>query len=178
MVGEKDAIFCISLTQKDMTDVLHVWRLYTVYKTTHLIAIYNTVDIYIYLWHIYSREYWIFLVVIWFGSSPNVFPPSPVSCLSFSVFMFVELAEEGGKGVGKEPNQTSPRKSGSVRIIQYSLICTVLCIGRRYGGQCWNFKAICEGKEPSRNRFVVPAARLHRLAETLPWNRFLGSIKV
>ncbi len=35
-------------------------------------------------------------------------------------------------------------------------------------------------RELSRNRVIVPArhARLHRLAELVPWNRFLGSIKV
>jgi hypothetical protein len=38
------------------------------------------------------------------------------------------------------------------------------------------FKQLMGGQEPSRNRFVVPAR--HRLAESIPWNRFLGSIKV
>ncbi len=34
------------------------------------------------------------------------------------------------------------------------------------------------GKEPSRNRVVVWPARQQRLAEFLPWNQFLGSLKV
>jgi hypothetical protein len=33
-------------------------------------------------------------------------------------------------------------------------------------------------EEPSRNRVVVPARRLHSLTELVPWNRFLGSLKV
>ncbi len=32
--------------------------------------------------------------------------------------------------------------------------------------------------EPSGIRVAVLAARLHRLAESIPWNRFLGSLKV
>ncbi len=30
----------------------------------------------------------------------------------------------------------------------------------------------------STNKVIVPAARLHRLAESIPWNRFLGSLSV
>ncbi len=43
---------------------------------------------------------------------------------------------------------------------------------------CWNFITIYRDYEPSRNRVVVLTARLHRLAEAIPWNRFLGSFKV
>jgi len=32
-------------------------------------------------------------------------------------------------------------------------------------------------KDPSRNRVVVPAARLHKLAESIHRNRFLDSLK-
>jgi hypothetical protein len=34
------------------------------------------------------------------------------------------------------------------------------------------------GQEQSRNRIVVPATRPHSLAKLVPWNRFLGSLKV
>jgi hypothetical protein len=34
------------------------------------------------------------------------------------------------------------------------------------------------GMEPIRNRVVVPAPQVHGLAELVPWNRFLGSLKV
>ncbi len=38
---------------------------------------------------------------------------------------------------------------------------------------------IYEGQEPSRNRVLVPARQAtYRLAESIPWNRFLGSIEV
>jgi hypothetical protein len=37
---------------------------------------------------------------------------------------------------------------------------------------CWNFLTIYGGQEPIRNRVLVPAARLYRLAESIPWNRF------
>jgi hypothetical protein len=30
----------------------------------------------------------------------------------------------------------------------------------------------------SANKVIVPASRLHRLAESIPWNRFLGSLNV
>jgi hypothetical protein len=40
----------------------------------------------------------------------------------------------------------------------------------------WNFKTIYLGTE--RNRFLYRPARLQRLAESIPWNRFLGPIKV
>jgi hypothetical protein len=46
--------------------------------------------------------------------------------------------------------------------------------------QCWNFKTIyCMG---AGNRGGIwlsyRPARLHRLADSIPWNRFLGSLKV
>jgi hypothetical protein len=34
------------------------------------------------------------------------------------------------------------------------------------------------GQEPRRNRVFVTAHRIHRLAELVLWNRFLGSLKV
>jgi hypothetical protein len=36
--------------------------------------------------------------------------------------------------------------------------------------QCWNLVGI--------GLSYLPATRLHRLAESIPWNRFLGSLKV
>jgi hypothetical protein len=99
LVGVKYTIFCISLTHKD-------WRttsyggFYTVYETTHLIAIHNTVVIYIYgTYTAESIEYflWSYDLAPPLTSSP----PTPVSCLSFSVFMYVELAEERGEGEGR-----------------------------------------------------------------------------
>jgi hypothetical protein len=43
---------------------------------------------------------------------------------------------------------------------------------------CLKFRTIYGGKEPSRNRLSYRPARLHRLAESIPWNRILGSLKV
>ncbi len=44
---------------------------------------------------------------------------------------------------------------------------------------CWNFWTVYEGQEPSRNRVLVPARQAtYRLAESIPWNRFLGFIEV
>ncbi len=39
----------------------------------------------------------------------------------------------------------------------------------------WNFRTICGGQEPSRNRVVVQASLLYRLAESIPWKTFLSS---
>ncbi len=40
--------------------------------------------------------------------------------------------------------------------------------------QCWNFRAIYRGQEPQ----PIPPARLHRLAELIPWSRHLCSLKI
>jgi hypothetical protein len=48
------------------------------------------------------------------------------------------------------------------------------------GGGCilfWNFETIYGDEEPSRNRVVDRPARVHRLAESIPWNRFMGPLK-
>jgi hypothetical protein len=38
----------------------------------------------------------------------------------------------------------------------------------------WVFLGGFFNANPGRNRVVVPARQLHRLAEWIPWNRFLG----
>jgi hypothetical protein len=47
-----------------------------------------------------------------------------------------------------------------------------------FPGQCWNFLTIYGGQDPSRKRFSYRPAKLHRLAESIPWKRFLGTIEV
>jgi hypothetical protein len=52
--------------------------------------------------------------------------------------------------------------------------------GLKHGGQ--NSAGIFKQSMGARNRvgigLLYRPARLHRLAETIPWNRFLGSFKV
>jgi hypothetical protein len=42
---------------------------------------------------------------------------------------------------------------------------------------CFLFYSIYVGSDPRRNRLSYRSARLQRLAELVPWNRFLGSLK-
>jgi hypothetical protein len=64
-----------------------------------------------------------FLAAVLFGSNC----PTP-NCLSFLAFLCVasraysEVVREEGKGVGEEPNHTTARKPGPLKIIQYSLV--------------------------------------------------------
>ncbi len=45
--------------------------------------------------------------------------------------------------------------------------------------QCWNFRTICGGWEQSRNiGLSYRSAWLNRLAESIPWNQFLGYLTV
>jgi hypothetical protein len=58
----------------------------------------------------------------WLGSSPTLsLPVSSETCLSFSVFLCVAGQARVGEEVGVEPNQTTTRKPGPLKIIQYSL---------------------------------------------------------
>ncbi len=84
-------------------------------------------------WTVWRREYWMIyrglgcLAVIWFGSTPIHFPPSPVSKLLIIVSLTVchlsrFLTGEGG-GVGWAWNRiVRPQKSANLQIIQYSLV--------------------------------------------------------
>jgi hypothetical protein len=75
-------------------------------------------------------------------------------------------------GGGEEPVHTTARKPCSSYIFQFSLI--------------WIVKESCAGileqsmeaRNKERIGLLYRPARLHRLAESTPWNRFLGSLKV
>jgi hypothetical protein len=43
---------------------------------------------------------------------------------------------------------------------------------------CWNFRTIYGARNRVRIRLSYRPAGIHRLAETIPWNRFLGSFIV
>jgi hypothetical protein len=45
--------------------------------------------------------------------------------------------------------------------------------------QCWNFITIMGGRNREGIRLPYrPAEATYRLSKTIPWNRFLGSLKV
>ncbi len=84
-----------------------------------------------------SREYWFIcgvqgFHVVWFGSSiPLPTLPASKLCLFLSLRMCRRwsLLTGEGEGVGKEPNHTSARKLGLLKIIRYSLGVESLYVG-------------------------------------------------
>ncbi len=45
-------------------------------------------------------------------------------------------------------------------------------------GLCWNFRTVYGARNKVGIRLSYRPATLHRLAESIPWNRFLGSVNV
>ncbi len=136
------------------------------------------------------------LAVVWFGSSTT---PSPLSrkqilCLSQSSSVSPgELSDGSVGGKGRERSQIIGRRES---LVLYKSFIT-LCFTRK------NWAEILEQSMGARNRVGIglsyrPARlhrleesillwllkftkfgfRLHRLADWIPWNRFLGSLKV
>ncbi len=122
------------------------------------------------------REYWTiciyrapgFLLVMWFGSSSTPIPLSrQVSSAGDILFRNTETREDGGGGGRLQENLVFYKS--------FNILCLFPSLSLLWAG-------IFKQSVGARNRIGIGLsyrpARLHWLAEFIPWNRFLGSIFV
>ncbi len=82
----------------------------------------------------------------------------------------------GGGGVGRGEGRESKVQFVQKTTLHCALI--LILLSNKSDHQCWNFRTIYGARNMVGIGLSYRLARLHRQAESVSWNRFLGFLKV